>query len=102
MIGGRSLVSVVMPFRDAGATVEEEDLRQHVRELTSHFKVPREVHFVLELPRSSTGKIEKARLRSDLHTAATNDSASNTPACAGPSGSGISHPGSLPKRLAPS
>jgi fatty-acyl-CoA synthase len=46
-----------------GMTASVDELTQHVRSLAAHYKAPREVRFVVELPRSVTGKIEKARLR---------------------------------------
>lgn len=60
-------VPVAFIVLGANSGTDEREIREYVRGLTSHFKVPREVHFVSDLPRSSTGKIEKARLRSGLH-----------------------------------
>lgn len=45
--------------------VDERDLIRYVRERTAHFKVPRQIVFT-ELPKTSTGKIQKARLRAAL------------------------------------
>jgi fatty-acyl-CoA synthase len=47
----------------AGATVTEAELRAHCRERVAHFKVPSAVHFVTELPKTATGKIQKYVLR---------------------------------------
>ena len=53
---------VLKPGR--AATVElEEELRQHVRERLAHFKCPRDFHFVDELPKTATGKIQRFKLR---------------------------------------
>jgi benzoate-CoA ligase len=41
----------------------EEDLRSHVRERLAHFKCPREFHFIAELPKTATGKIQRYKLR---------------------------------------
>jgi benzoate-CoA ligase family protein len=41
----------------------EEALRQHVREQLAHFKCPRDFHFVDELPKTATGKIQRFKLR---------------------------------------
>ncbi|MEZ5078575.1 MAG: long-chain-fatty-acid--CoA ligase [Solirubrobacterales bacterium] len=46
-----------------GAALAEEELIAHVRGEIAGFKAPREVHFVAELPKTSTGKIQKYVLR---------------------------------------
>jgi len=46
-----------------GATATDEELRQFVRDRMAHFKTPRAVHFVTELPKTATGKIQKFVLR---------------------------------------
>ena len=45
-----------------GQTASEDDLRQHCRDNLAHFKVPRQFVF-RELPRTSTGKVQKFVLR---------------------------------------
>jgi acyl-CoA synthetase (AMP-forming)/AMP-acid ligase II len=47
---------------EPGAQLGESDLQQHVRGNLARFKVPREIVFVDELPRNSTGKILKRDL----------------------------------------
>ena len=47
----------------AGATVSEEDVKAHVKASLARFKVPRDVDFVDELPRTSTGKVLKRELK---------------------------------------
>ena len=50
---------------DAGcshAAVSEDELKQLVRTRLAPFKVPREIEFVTELPRTATGKVAKAEL----------------------------------------
>jgi fatty-acyl-CoA synthase len=47
----------------AGAQVTAEQLRAHCRERVAGFKVPSAVHFVTELPKTATGKIQKYVLR---------------------------------------
>ena len=47
------------------AEVTEDDLKGHVKTNLARFKVPREIVFVEEIPRNSTGKILRRRLRSD-------------------------------------
>lgn len=43
--------------------VDEDGIKQHVKEHLANFKVPREVVFLKELPRNATGKILKRDLR---------------------------------------
>ena len=47
----------------AGATVDEGTLREFVRARLAHFKCPRAFHFVDELPKTATGKMQKFVLR---------------------------------------
>jgi len=46
-----------------GVTATEIELRDFARGALAHFKVPREFHFVSELPKTATGKIQKYVLR---------------------------------------
>jgi acyl-CoA synthetase (AMP-forming)/AMP-acid ligase II len=45
-----------------GAAVSEDDLGPFVRERLARYKVPREITFVAELPRTSTGKLRRSQL----------------------------------------
>ncbi|HEX2687582.1 MAG TPA: long-chain-fatty-acid--CoA ligase [Kofleriaceae bacterium] len=47
----------------AGASVTEAELRQFTRDHLAHFKCPQAFHFVTELPKTATGKIQKYALR---------------------------------------
>ena len=47
----------------AGASVTGAELRSFARDSMAHFKVPKEFHFVDELPKTATGKIQKFVLR---------------------------------------
>jgi fatty-acyl-CoA synthase len=47
----------------AGASVTESELRAFARDSMAHFKVPKAFHFVDELPKTATGKIQKYVLR---------------------------------------
>ncbi|HEX3765941.1 MAG TPA: hypothetical protein VHW23_44900, partial [Kofleriaceae bacterium] len=47
----------------AGATATEDELRAFTREHLAHFKCPQGFHFVAELPKTATGKIQKFVLR---------------------------------------
>jgi fatty-acyl-CoA synthase len=46
-----------------GASVAEQELREFARGALAHFKVPTAFHFVAELPKTATGKIQKFVLR---------------------------------------
>ena len=46
-----------------GEETGEEEILEHVRGLIARYKCPREVGFVDELPKTSTGKIQKFELR---------------------------------------
>ena len=54
-----------------GAAVSEADLIGYAREQMAHFKVPRKIRFVEELPKTATGKIQKYVLRSGRAAIAT-------------------------------
>jgi acyl-CoA synthetase (AMP-forming)/AMP-acid ligase II len=58
---GQRLKAVVV-LRD-GASLSGDDLKAHVKSNLAGYKVPREVQFVDELPRTSTGKVLKRELR---------------------------------------
>jgi fatty-acyl-CoA synthase len=45
------------------ASASADDLRQFARDNLAHFKAPRDIHFVDELPKTATGKIQKYVLR---------------------------------------
>ena len=46
-----------------GARASEEELRRFARDRLAHFKAPHGVHFIEELPKTATGKIQKYVLR---------------------------------------
>ncbi|MCX4095735.1 acyl-CoA synthetase [Nocardia sp. alder85J] len=54
---GRRVVAVVQPA--ASGVVGAEELLEHCRARLARFKVPREVRFVEQLPRTPTGKLRK-------------------------------------------
>jgi acyl-CoA synthetase (AMP-forming)/AMP-acid ligase II len=58
---GQRLKAVVV-LRD-GLSLSEDDLKAHVKSNLAGYKVPRDVEFVDELPRTSTGKVLKRELR---------------------------------------
>jgi fatty-acyl-CoA synthase len=47
----------------AGATATEDELREFARAHLAHFKCPQAFHFIAELPKTATGKIQKFVLR---------------------------------------
>jgi len=47
----------------AGATATETELRNYARDHLAHFKCPQKIHFVPELPKTATGKVQKYVLR---------------------------------------
>ncbi|WP_330255735.1 long-chain-fatty-acid--CoA ligase [Nocardia sp. NBC_00565] len=46
-----------------GAQTSEHELIEHVRSRIARYKAPRDIEFVVELPKTSTGKIQKFALR---------------------------------------
>jgi fatty-acyl-CoA synthase len=58
---GESPEAFVVLRSDAG--VSEKELREFARGVLAHFKVPSAFHFVRELPKTATGKIQKFVLR---------------------------------------
>ena len=46
-----------------GAEATEDELKLHVRDNLAHFKTPKWVSFVDELPKTATGKVQKFQLR---------------------------------------
>jgi fatty-acyl-CoA synthase len=59
--GGRLRAYVVTQKR---SRLTEQAVKQHVKARLARHKVPRDVVFVDEIPRSSTGKVAKAQLQS--------------------------------------
>jgi fatty-acyl-CoA synthase len=58
---GERLKAVVVCRK--GTTLSADEVRRHVKANLAAFKVPRDVEFVDELPRTSTGKVLKRALR---------------------------------------
>jgi fatty-acyl-CoA synthase len=52
-----------------GQTISEDEVRDHVKRNLARFKIPRDVHFLDELPRNPTGKVLKRELRETYATA---------------------------------
>ncbi len=47
----------------AGADASEDELREYARNHLAHFKAPKRVRFVSDLPKTATGKVQKYALR---------------------------------------
>jgi fatty-acyl-CoA synthase len=58
-------------IKAASTTVTEDELRSFARDSMAHFKVPKTFHFVDELPKTATGKIQKFVLRGGRASIAT-------------------------------
>src|SRR5258708_39100670 len=53
---------VLRSGHDASDTLASE-IREHVKQHLAHYKYPRWVEFVAELPKTATGKIQRYKLR---------------------------------------
>ena len=53
-----------------GATLTDREIKRHIAGLLPRYMVPTRVAFLDDLPRTSTGKADRQRLRSDLEAAA--------------------------------
>jgi acyl-coenzyme A synthetase/AMP-(fatty) acid ligase len=60
-----SVVRAVVVLRDGFAPSDDlaAELQQHVREQTAPYKYPRIIDFAAELPKTSSGKVQRAQLR---------------------------------------
>jgi fatty-acyl-CoA synthase len=58
-----------------GAGADEDELKEHVKKNLARYKVPREIVFLDELPRNSTGKVLKRELAEDADGDADGDGA---------------------------
>jgi len=56
-------VPVAYVIRRAGCSVEAEDLKAHVMKQLARFKMPRDIIFVEDLPRTALGKVQHFMLR---------------------------------------
>ncbi len=60
---GQRLKAVVVPKK--GKKLTEDDVKKYVKSNLAGYKVPRDVAFVKELPRTSTGKVLKRELKDE-------------------------------------
>lgn len=65
-----SLVTAFIVLRDgvSGDEATALAIKQHVKATIAPYKYPRQIHFVSELPRTQTGKLQRFRLRLDAST----------------------------------
>src|SRR4051812_30325592 len=61
----RPQAHVVLTQGEEGSPELAEELRQHVRAKLAGFMVPKQIHFVAELPKTATGKIQRYVLRGE-------------------------------------
>ena len=61
---GQRLKAFVVPRE--GSELDEDELKEYVKDNLARFKVPREIVFLRELPRNATGKILKRELASGI------------------------------------
>ncbi len=59
----KPLAYVVLKPGFAGSPDLAETLKQHVKSRLAHFKYPRWIEFIAELPKTATGKIQRFKLR---------------------------------------
>jgi acyl-CoA synthetase (AMP-forming)/AMP-acid ligase II len=57
---GQRLAAMVVPR--PGVSVADDQLKDYVRAHLARYKVPREIELVAELPRTSTGKLQRRKL----------------------------------------
>jgi len=58
---GEAIEAYVVADEKVGLT--ENDIFSHLREVLALFKIPRKLHFINELPKSSSGKVQKKHLK---------------------------------------
>ena len=54
---------VVLTDRADGSEELKSQLQEHVKQATAPYKYPREIEFVSELPKTTSGKIRRVELR---------------------------------------
>ena len=63
-IWGEEVLAIVVPA--AGETLTEDDVKEYCRERLADYKLPREVRFRDDLPKTLTGKVQKKLLKEEL------------------------------------
>ncbi len=54
---------VVLREPETGSGALASEIQEHVRQRLAHYKYPRQIEFIAELPKTATGKIQRFRLR---------------------------------------
>ena len=54
---------VVLRQAQSGGARLAEEIQEHVKQRLAHYKYPRQVEFIAELPKTATGKIQRFKLR---------------------------------------
>lgn len=62
----KPLAFVVLDQPGEGSPELEKELKEYVKSSLAHYKFPRWIHFLEELPKTATGKIKRFELRSSL------------------------------------
>jgi acyl-CoA synthetase (AMP-forming)/AMP-acid ligase II len=65
---GEAVTAIVIP--QSGRSISEAELVTHCRTLIAGYKCPKRIHFVDDLPRVPSGKINKVALRQQYAAAA--------------------------------
>ncbi|PNI91628.1 ACSM2B isoform 8, partial [Pan troglodytes] len=60
---GRAFVVLASQFLSHDPEQLTKELQQHVKSVTAPYKYPRKIEFVLNLPKTVTGKIQRTKLR---------------------------------------
>ena len=63
-VWGEDVLAIIVPV--AGATLSADDVVAYCRERLADYKLPREVLFRQDLPKTLTGKVQKKQLRDEL------------------------------------
>jgi acyl-CoA synthetase (AMP-forming)/AMP-acid ligase II len=63
-IWGEEVLAVVVTA--PGETLTEDDVKEYCRERLADYKLPREVRFRTDLPKTLTGKVQKKLLKEEL------------------------------------
>ncbi len=66
---GQRIKAIVVLQTDARGKVNEEEIKAYCRERLAEYKVPQQVEFRGELPRTDVGKVSRRELRDDTTVA---------------------------------
>jgi benzoate-CoA ligase len=54
---------VVLRDSETGSVALASEIQEHVKQRLAHYKYPRQIEFIAELPKTATGKIQRFKLR---------------------------------------